>query len=318
MKALCDMDTIQIELTNACKLSCSNCTRFCGHKKPTFISEDDFKQAVLSMVGFPKMTGFMGGEPLLHPQFEEFCLFAREHIHKSQLGLWTCLPKGFEKYAQVICDTFDHIFINDHSRSDIYHGPVLVASEEIFTERNELFYVANSCWLQNNWSASVNENGAFFCEIAASMSLLFDGMKGWPVEQGWWWKTPKDYTVQIEEYCPKCGCCVPLVRRPSTDNIDDISPGNYERLKDISLKIKNGKYAIHDLTMATPQQLEAQPMAAYKDFNFRAHIAARYGMALVVNEKGFITPYISDNIKLRDKSIFEEYKEKYSGRQAHV
>ena len=111
---------------------------------------------------------------------------------------------------------------------------------------------------------------------------------------------------------------MPLVRRPSTDNIDDISPGNYERLKDISLKIKNGKYAIHDLTMATPQQLEAQPMAAYKDFNFRAHIAARYGMALVVNEKGFITPYISDNIKLRDKSIFEEYKEKYSGRQAHV
>lgn len=310
MKALCDMDTIQIELTNACVLSCSNCTRFCGHQKPWFIEQKDFEKAISTMVGYPKMTGFMGGEPLLHPKFEEFCLFAQKHIPKGQLGLWTCLPKGFEKYAQLICDTFEHIFINDHSRSDIYHGPVLVASEEVFTERHELFYVANSCWLQNSWSASINKNGAFFCEIAASMSILFDGPKGWPVEPGWWWKTPKDFREQIEEYCPKCGCCVPLVRRPSTDEIDDISQGNYERLKDTSLKIKALKYKIHDLKMATPEELEAQPMAAYKDFQFRLNIAARYGMTLAVNDAGFITPYMSKGIKIRTKTIFDEYKER--------
>jgi len=189
MKALCDMDTIQIELTNACKMSCSNCTRFCGHTKPWFLSEEDFKKAVDSMDKFPKMTGFMGGEPLMHPQFQEFCEYALTKIPKEQLGLWTALPKGFEHHAKTICETFDHIFINDHTRSDIFHGPVLVASEEIFDDKREMFYAIDHCWLQNSWSASINPNGAFFCEIAAAMSILFeDQPTGWPVEPGWWWR----------------------------------------------------------------------------------------------------------------------------------
>lgn len=317
MRALGDMDTIQIELTNACRMSCSNCTRFCGHMKPWFLSEEDFKQAVDSMVGYPKMTGFMGGEPLLHPRFEEFCEYAVEKLSYDHLGLWTSLPKGFEHYASIICKTFKHIFINDHSRNDVFHGPVLVASEEVFQDRNELFFVADHCWLQNAWSASINPEGAFFCEIAAAMSILFDGGKGWSVEPGWWWRTPKDYKEQIEEYCPKCGCCVPLKRRASIEEIDDISPGNFERIKNFSLKVKTGKYVIHDLSLATPQELEAQQMAAYKDLNYRNAIAARYGMYLVVNDQNFTTPYVGKNTLVREKSIFEEYHENYVRSQAH-
>ena len=30
MRRLSDMETIQIEITNACVLQCGNCTRFCG------------------------------------------------------------------------------------------------------------------------------------------------------------------------------------------------------------------------------------------------------------------------------------------------
>lgn len=309
MRALCDMDTIQIELTNACIYSCSNCTRFCGHRKPYFMSREDFEHAVDSMVGYPKMTGFMGGEPLLHPEFEEFCLIAKGKIPPDQLGLWTCLPKGFEKYAELICETFGHIFVNDHTRDDIYHAPLLVASEEVFKDKDEMFYVIHHCWLQDNWSASINPKGAFFCEIAASLSLLMDGSDGWPVESGWWWRTPKDFTSQIEEFCPKCGCCAPLQRRKSTDGRDDISQGNLDRLKGISKKIKNNDYILSDLSL-TPQDQLFQ-MAKYKEYEYRIRISQRYGMGLRLNEKGFLTPYMSKGIKLREKSLYEEYKENF-------
>ena len=72
MRPLLNMDTIQLEITNACPNRCGNCTRFVGHHpKPFFMDFEFFKKAVDSMVTYPKMTGIMGGEPLLHPDFEK-------------------------------------------------------------------------------------------------------------------------------------------------------------------------------------------------------------------------------------------------------
>ncbi len=207
MRSLYDMDTIQVETTNACIHSCSNCTRFCGHHpQPFFMSFERFKEAVDSMIGYPNMTGMMGGEPLLHPQFEKFCDYMVSRIPREQLGLWSCFPPGLEKYREVICRTFGNIFLNDHTKADIYHGPVLVAAEEMIEHRQRMFMLIDHCWLQNAWSACINPKGAWFCEIAGAMSMLFDLNKGWKIEKEWWMRTPKDFKEQIEEYCPKCGC----------------------------------------------------------------------------------------------------------------
>ena len=80
MRRLCEMETVQIETTSACLLSCSNCTRFCGHKAPFFMEPEPFKAAIDSMVDFPAVIGLMGGEPLLHPRFEEYCEYALAKI----------------------------------------------------------------------------------------------------------------------------------------------------------------------------------------------------------------------------------------------
>ena len=253
MKCLVDMDIIQIDLTNACCYSCSNCSRFCGHQKSYFLSFDQFKQAVDSMVlniPFPGITGFCGGEPLLHPEFEKLCEYAATRIPREQLGLLSSFPKGYEKYRETICRTFGNIWLNDHTKPNIYHCPILVAIEEVEPDPKKMFQYIAHCWVNEKWSASINPKGAFFCEIAGGLAMLFDGNSGWPVEQEWWARTPKDYTAQIEEYCPKCGCSAPLPRRISTDGRDDISPGNLKRLEGKSFKVKHDQYVVSDLKIA--------------------------------------------------------------------
>jgi hypothetical protein len=260
------------------------------------MSLDQFKEAVDSMVEYPKMTGFQGGEPLLHPDFSKMCEYARSKIKPVQLGLWTTLPEGYEHYREDICATFGHIFINDHSRPDIYHHPGLVAVEEVAENKNQMWYMIDHCWAQESWSASIYPNGAWFCEIAGSMSMLFGEGQGWRVEPGWWWRIPADFRSQMDMFCPRCGFPAELRRRCSQEGIDDISQGNFDRLKDKSKKIARGKYEIYDFKRTDNAMCQA-PLGRYKDTNYRDLIARRYGMYVTVNDQRFWTPYLMKNWK---------------------
>ena len=309
MRPLVDMDTIQIEITNQCHNRCSNCTRLIGHhEKPYFMSFEQFKEAVDSMVDYSKMTGMMGGEPLLHPQFREFCEYMRSRIDPAKLGLWTCLPKGFEHYREDITQTFGNIFLNDHSRPDVLHGPILVSAKEIEGTEHNKWYLIDKCWMQQYWSASINPKGAFFCEVAAALALLIGGEdhKGWKVGPGWYNKIPKDFKEQMEKYCMLCGCAMPLKKRESIDGRDDISPEMIERLKGISPKIKAGKYVKHNLAL----ERDNRQTATYKDCDYRAVIAKSYGMFLVLNPEGFQSPYLISDWKKED---LEDGKNKIAG-----
>lgn len=290
MRPIRDNDTIQIEITSFCQKNCANCTRFCHHyKKPWFMTLDYFKRSVDSMVGFKHMTGIMGGEPLMHPLFAEFCKYLNSKIPPEQTGLWTCFPEGKEHLGPIIADTFGAVFLNDHNRGDIIHCPFLVAIDEVVKDEMDMWYLIDHCWAQRSWSASINPLGAYFCEIAASLAALFnDGETAWPTEPGWFQKNPMDYTDQIRKWCPMCGGAVPLQWRISTEIVDDVSPGNLERLKKIgSPKIEKGEYVVHNLQMCQ----EKRQSATYKDEGYRQNIAARYGLFLALNQKGFMVPF---------------------------
>lgn len=337
MRSPAEMQTIQIELTSACVKRCSNCTRFSGTKqKETFIGEAEFKAAIGSLVGYAELphavVGFMGGEPLLHPQFAEFCKYAASKIPRAKLGLWSTFPDApkYKAYAQLICDTFGVILLNDHSRDDILHAPVLMAAEDYFkkpcgfcggtgrveggasidhlgmldcpdcngtrqvTDDRELFAAVEHCWIQESWSASINTKGAWFCEVAAALSDLFNGPEGWKVEPGWWKRVPKDFTAQMEWACKKCGAALPLERvRNSQDTRDDVSASNLERLKAIkSRKVARGEVALREEFVFDRKLVEqgTYPVQTYKDEQYRQGIAARYGIRLVLNERGYWDP----------------------------
>lgn len=299
MRPLLNMDTIQIEITNACLNRCGNCTRGVGHhEKPYFMDFEQFKTAVDSMVAYPKMTGMMGGEPLLHPDFEKMCKYLHSKIPPERCGLWTCFPAGFEHYREVIVETFGNIFLNDHTRDDVMHSPVLVSSNELPLEEWQKWFAIDSCWAQMSWSASINPYGAYFCEIAASLAMLLgkthdeNGVEiAWKVEPGWWTRVPMHFTHQIKEFCGLCGLAMPLKKRASVDGIDDISPKMLERIKNTSPKIKAGKYQAHDLQLMR----DDRPYASYKDPQYRDVIAARYGIFLMNNGMNFQQPYLKKN-----------------------
>jgi hypothetical protein len=227
--------------------------------------------------------------------------------------LWTTLPEGYEKYREIIVQTFGSIFINDHSRPDIYHHPFLVAAEEVIEDKKEMFSLINHCFFQEAWSASINPNGAYFCEIAASMSLLFPEYKSgnnfaWEIEPEWWKKNVWEFKKQIEQFCPHCGGALKLKRRASSckEGIDDISPKNLERLG----AIDKSKYQIHDLKQV--EECEMQELAAYKDIRYRAMIAARYGIFLTLNPLDFNEPHLTARAPGR-VPLLEQFRKKYGG-----
>ncbi len=231
MKPIYDALVIQIEITNACHIGCSNCTRLVGHhKKPYFMDLDFVETAIDSLEGFKGAIGIMGGEPTLHPQFEEICKLLQRKKVTHKAGLWTSGYK-WETYKRLIKETFKWgVFYNDHSDPRQRHQPILIAIEEVIDDKELMWELIYNCWVHEFWSPSINPKGAFFCEATAALDLTFNGPGGYPVEPGWWNKTFEEFRDQVERYCPMCGAALPFDCPASKGELDLVSPKNYERL----------------------------------------------------------------------------------------
>ena len=257
MRSPKNMHIIQIDITNACPHSCSNCTRFCGHhKKPFFMDFETFKQAVDSLKDFPRVVGMMGGEPTIHPQFEKFANYLREsrvgniryrlmrepvtdmltymrrHLlgTNSKLGLWCSLNEGYYKNFETINDTFPTQILNDHDNT-CKHQALLMSRRELGIPDDVWIKKRDACWIQNRWSATITPKG---------------GPGGWKVEPGWGRREVKDFGDQLL-WCEICSGCLDVPQRISNDERDDMTPEIYEALKKAgSPKIKKGKFVVHD------------------------------------------------------------------------
>lgn len=294
MRPLLDMDTIQIEVTNACVHTCANCTRLVGHsEKPFFMSMDEFRVAVDSLTDFPKMVGMMGGEPLIHPLFKEMAEYLHSRIPRERCGLWSTLPRGKEYLAPVIAEVFGSVLLNDHTHGDIYHAPVLVSPEDMDVDEFTKWYRIEHCWVQNSWSASITPKGAFFCEIAGALDMVFQGPGGWKVQGEWWKKTPRDYVAQMERYCRMCGAAFPLKARRDTDAVDDVSESMLARLQKLhSPKVSKGSYALYQSGFVQDEQGINQ---FRRDNSYFEKIAGRYNLGLRPNHLNYLEPYLLES-----------------------
>ena len=288
MRSPRDMRIIEIDITNACDKQCSNCTRLCGHHaKPYFMDYDTFKKAVDSLDGYQGIRSIMGGEPTLHPEFERFVeymgsKFPRrdnpfvypqkefiKQVHRVELdnfqmihdgdkkrmdvvgpGMFSNMGATFRKHYEVITDNMPFMGLNDHM-NPCYHQSALITRKELGIPDDEWIKMRDNCWLQNEWSAGITPKGAFFCEIAAVLDWTLGGPGGWKIEPGWWKRKPEAFGDQLH-WCELCGFALKTFTRDSAEEIDDVSPEWYERLKKLNspkmrsgrvnvIKIENGK-----------------------------------------------------------------------------
>ena len=263
MRPLSEMSVIQIEVTNACWLKCANCTRHVGHhRKPFFMDLDYVEKAIDSLEGFEGNIGMMGGEPTLHPKFDDICKIYQKKIPRRKREFWT---SGWQwsKKKDIILDTFDkdRIAYNEHSTPGGKHTPLLVSIDEVVEDKKLMWEMIDNCWIQSQWSASITPKGGFFCEVAASLDYLFEGPGGYEITKGWWKKQPKDFQDQVKRYCKSCSGALPM--KSESDGFggrkgpayDTVSPGNLEKLKKIGspkaltdhVKIFDKKYTEKDL-----------------------------------------------------------------------
>lgn len=269
MRSPSEMSIIQIDITNACVHKCSNCTRFCGHHEKTFFMDfETFKKAVDSLDDFNGVVGIIGGEPTLHPDFEKMCEYIQKrnetpiktqynptqnwqyHIktksemhHDKKCGLWSSVNKQYYNHLEVIEDTFPYQLLNDH-KNLCQHQALLISRNDLNIPDDEWIKKRDLCWIQNTWSATITPKGAFFCEVAGALDMLFHGDGGWDVTTDWWKRTPAEFGEQLR-WCEICSACLDVPTRISSDGRDDVSPSLLKKLHEVhSPKINHGDYVL--------------------------------------------------------------------------
>ena len=158
-------------------------------------------------------------------------------------GLWSAMGFGYKKHYETIQDVFTYQAVNDHANA-MFHDPVLVARKDLGIPDGEWIKLRDKCWVNQFWSASITPKGAFFCEIAAALDMLFDGPGGWPIEPGWWKREEKDFGDQLQ-WCELCGVALQTFTRDANEEIDDMSQTLYEKIRRLnSPKFRQGKYNV--------------------------------------------------------------------------
>jgi hypothetical protein len=234
---------IQVKWTTACNLTCVNCTakvpQIKDLKRVWWMSPDQLREALRSLRGFGGVIGAFGGNPCLHPKFEEMCAVFREEIPNiDQRGLWSNNLMG---KAAICRQTFapHHSNLNVHmvekaaleiekewpealaARREMIitgatkpslHGSWDVALKDVIPDEGKRWELISKCPVNQGWSAEITlvkgDLRVFFCEYAATRGEFFDVLEeedvSFPVTPGWWHQPMEFFRKQVCHHCHRC------------------------------------------------------------------------------------------------------------------
>jgi len=260
MKPISQAWCCQIDITNVCPLSCLYCSRYLPHVRKDqrfFMDLDFFRNALDSLKDWPATIGIIGGEPTVHPQFREFCAEIAKRFPKEKAMLWTSGGRKYEACKDIVVSTFSRIAYNPHTPQQMEHcrhQRITMAIGDVVKDDKLRAELIDDCWVQRTWCPSIGHKGAFFCEVAYALDTLLDGPGGYPVEPGWWKRTPDQFKDQVDRYCNRCGMPVPMERDLIKQGFEYISPDLLDEFRSHNLRgLDGGKIAVLDLTLNREQ-----------------------------------------------------------------
>lgn len=233
---------LQIHVTRACDLACFGCTQGSNlGGKPVVMPLDDFEKACQSLQGYWGVVGVFGGNPALHPKFEELCEILASYFPFEQRGLWCNHPRGKgaimrRTFNPAVSNLNVHLsveaydeFVRDWPEcrnklkghdTDSRHSPPFVALQDVVPDESERWRLIADCDINRHWSAmlcTVPGRGlrAYFCELAGAQAMLHAHDPNWPdtglpAEPGWWREGMAEFADQVRFHCHRCG--IPLRR----------------------------------------------------------------------------------------------------------
>ena len=254
MRSPKDMHIICIDVTNKCDLACSNCTRLLENQDAYWdMTPENFRLALKSLKGYGGIIAMIGGNPCMHPKFDELCqIFVEEIPNRTQRGLWT---NNYFKHREIIEQTFGTFNLNSHGapkasreltdlanamkeikgnivwnytqHSD--HAPLMTAVKDLY-DVSEMWLKISQCDINREWSASIVENKGklrvYFCEVAAAFDLARGTDYGYPVYEGWWNTHITEYQSQVKHFCPGCGVPAKQAAAKDWEEVDTYSFSN--------------------------------------------------------------------------------------------
>ena len=80
---------LMFNINNICNLNCTNCSLNCGRRPAYSINLQDFKNQISKISKFINLgtISLIGGEPLLHPNLKEMCIYLKEYIPFETLNI---------------------------------------------------------------------------------------------------------------------------------------------------------------------------------------------------------------------------------------
>lgn len=242
-------DIMQIVVTTACTLNCSNCTQLLPFRKD-YLHMDlgVFREALESLEGWPGVVALFGGNPCSHPQFHELCTILAEYVPEQErrglwsndllghqaIAYWTFYPNGrFNLNAHGSLPAAARIWeglpgklIPKSAEVHSMHAPILVDYLDMGVKPEDWPAKREACDINQKWSGAIVEREGkaygYFCEVAASLDGVRGLNSGVPATEGWWRKGMESagFSAQVKQCCDM-GCGVPLKLKPNQDSEDN-------------------------------------------------------------------------------------------------
>ncbi len=197
-------DSIEIDITYKCNLSCQNCNRSCS-QAPTEESmtieqiQDFLKQSIEKNIKWHKIS-LVGGEPLVHPNiFEIINLILDYKNHFSRKTKIYLVTNGIlEEKLKLVPQ--DIIIINSNKKTFVSKFVSFnIAPIDLDEYKNKDF--RNGCQILKYCGMGLNNSGYYPCAVAGGIDRIFKMNKGRS-------NIPEKNDLMLDElniFCRLCG-----------------------------------------------------------------------------------------------------------------